>query len=272
MVASWICASARKQVSHRADREKRRRVVPDIRVALCRSVAADVGRLVAQIGTAAQSKQEPDEFQRRCNLGWVTDDGATWLAGAGLSKLRVRATTGVLKLPLQAAVSPVSLPHRAYEKGRSVEPPSSGKKAPSNAPDPNGEVLTPRPESTQRPADALRVLVVDDDPGVRDVTVRLLEFEGVRATSVASGQEALALLDSESFDCVVLDLTMPRLSGKDTFRALRKSNLELPVVFSSGQRDDSVDSLVVAGSNAYFLDKPFSPRRLLDVIVLACKR
>ena len=57
-----------KQVAHRADREKRRRVVPDIRVALCRSVAADVGRLVAQIGTAAQSKQELHEFQRCCNL------------------------------------------------------------------------------------------------------------------------------------------------------------------------------------------------------------
>jgi CheY-like chemotaxis protein len=135
-----------------------------------------------------------------------------------------------------------------------VEPPSSGKKAPSKDPD------------------KLRVLVVDDDPGVRDVAVRLLEFEGVRATSVASGQEALALLDSESFDCVLLDLTMPRFSGRDTFRALRKSNLELPVVFASGQRDDSVDALVVAGSNAYFLDKPFTPRRLLDAIALACKR
>lgn len=116
------------------------------------------------------------------------------------------------------------------------------------------------------------MLVVDDDAGVRDVAVRLLEFEGVRATSVASGQEALALLDSESFDCVLLDLTMPRLNGRDTFRALRKSNRELPVVFSSGQRDDTVDSLVGPGKNAYFLDKPFTPRRLLDVIVLACKR
>ena len=167
---------------------------------------------------------------------------------------QVSATTAALKLPLESAVTSASLPHRAYEKGRRVEPPSSGNKAPSKDPD------------------KLRVLVVDDDPGVRDVAVRLLEFEGVRATSVASGQEALALLNSESFDCVLLDLTMPRFSGRDTFRALRKSNLELPVVFASGQRDDSVDALVVAESNAYFLDKPFTPRRLLDVIALACKR
>ena len=145
-----------------------------------------------------------------------------------------------------------------------MEPPERGKKAPSSAPG-------PKPE-TPGAANTLRVLVVDDDAGVRDVAVRLLEFEGVQATSVASGQEALDLLDSESFDCVLLDLTMPRFSGSDTFRALRKRNQELPVVFSSGQRDLTVDSLVGEGQNAYFLDKPFTPRRLLDAIARACKR
>lgn len=145
-----------------------------------------------------------------------------------------------------------------------MEPPDRGNKAPPSA-------AGPKPETPDAPS-ALRVLVVDDDAGVRDVAVRLLEFEGVHATSVASGQEALELLDSESFDCVLLDLTMPRFSGSDTFRALRKRNQELPVVFSSGQRDFTVDSLVGEGTNAYFLDKPFTPRRLLDAIARACKR
>ena len=147
-----------------------------------------------------------------------------------------------------------------------MEPPDRGKKAQSDAP--SGTPLT---QGAPEPG-ALRVLVVDDDAGVRDVAVRLLEFEGVQATSVASGQEALELLDSENFDCVLLDLTMPRFSGSDTFRALRKRNQELPVVFSSGQRDVTVDALVGEGKNAYFLDKPFTPRRLLDVIARACKR
>jgi len=145
-----------------------------------------------------------------------------------------------------------------------LEPPDRGQKAPPSA--------NPDPSQTQDAPSALRVLVVDDDAGVRDVAVRLLEFEGVQATSVASGQEALQLLDSESFDCVLLDLTMPRFSGPDTFRALRKRNRELPVVFSSGQRDMTVDALVGEGKNAYFLDKPFTPRRLLDAIARACKR
>lgn len=142
-----------------------------------------------------------------------------------------------------------------------MEPPE--KKAPPNAPGSTSE--TPGNSG-------LRVLVVDDDAGVRDVAVRLLEFEGLQATSVASGQEALELLDSESFDCVLLDLTMPRFSGSETFRALRERNQELPVVFSSGQRDLTVESLVSEGENAYFLDKPFTPRRLLDMITRACKR
>lgn len=147
-----------------------------------------------------------------------------------------------------------------------MEPPDHGKKAPPTS--------TPEPPTQERTeaSSALRVLVVDDDAGVRDVAVRLLEFEGVQATSVASGQEALQLLDSENFDCVLLDLTMPRFSGPDTFRALRKRNRELPVVFSSGQRDMTIDALVGEGKNAYFLDKPFTPRRLLEAIARACKR
>ncbi len=148
-----------------------------------------------------------------------------------------------------------------------MEPPDHGKKAPPSAPDQNPEAPSLLPAQS-----TLRVLVVDDDAGVRDVAVRLLQFEGVRATSVASGHEALELLDSETFDCVLLDLTMPRFSGSDTFRALRQRNQELPVVFSSGQRDLTVDSLVDEGKNAFFLDKPFTPRRLLEMIARACKR
>jgi len=239
-----------------------------------------VGRLVVQIGTAAQSE-----------LSTLLGHG---LPGASprfqldcKDALRVTPTSSTLKLrsaPPYLTLTPPSPPHRiprsalpahsavcrtsfsSHEKGPPLEPPDRGQKAPPSA---NPEA----PDSQDRAeTPVLRVLVVDDDAGVRDVAVRLLEFEGVQATSVASGQEALQLLDSESFDCVLLDLTMPRFSGPDTFRALRKRNRELPVVFSSGQRDMTVDALVSEGKNAYFLDKPFTPRRLLDAIARACKR
>lgn len=202
------------------------------------------------------------KFQRNCRLGRPHHP----LLACGSQEDRKGPRD--LVPPKAAPVSAVSAartspaPHPIPAKVF-VEPPDHGKKAPPSAADPNPEASAPG---------GLRVLVVDDDAGVRDVAVRLLEFEGVHATSVASGHEALELLDSESFDCVLLDLTMPRFSGSETFRALRLRNQELPVVFSSGQRDFTVDSLVGEGKNAYFLDKPFTPRRLLDIIARACKR
>lgn len=157
-----------------------------------------------------------------------------------------------------------------------MEPPDRGNKAPPSAGSHPANLTEPTetaaPAASADASSALRVLVVDDDAGVRDVAVRLLEFEGLHATSVASGREALELLDAQSFDCVLLDLTMPQFSGSDTFHALRQRDQELPVVFSSGQRDLTIESLVGENENAYFLDKPFTPRRLLEIISRACKR
>lgn len=153
-----------------------------------------------------------------------------------------------------------------------MDTPKRWRKAPQEALGKRFTEARPAEVEPPNPPIGLRVLIVDDDRGVRDVTVRLLEFEGLRATSVASGQEALELLDAQTFDCILLDLTMPRFSGADTFRALRKQNQALPVVFSSGQRDIAVEALAGEDEHAYFLDKPYSPARLLDAIVRACKR
>lgn len=112
--------------------------------------------------------------------------------------------------------------------------------------------------------------MVDDDDGVRDVTVRLLEFEGIAATSAASGKEAITLLGADPFDCVILDLTMPGYSGPDTLKLLREQHPTLPVVLSSGHKADEVDDLL-AKYAAAFLAKPFTPKRLLEAITRACR-
>lgn len=111
--------------------------------------------------------------------------------------------------------------------------------------------------------------MVDDDDAVRDVIVRLLEFEGVNATSVASGKDALVRLRTEAFDCVILDLTMPGYSGPDTLKALRQSHPSLPVVLSSGHWGDEVDELLTRYTAA-FLAKPFTPKRLFEAVARAC--
>jgi two-component system C4-dicarboxylate transport response regulator DctD len=115
-------------------------------------------------------------------------------------------------------------------------------------------------------------LVVDDDTGVRSVAVRLLEFEGLVAVGAESGARALELVCQQRFDCVLLDLTMPMLSGAATFEELRRLEKTLPVVFSSGQRDAEIDSLIIADDYVAFLDKPFTPQRLLSTIRQVCAK
>jgi two-component system, cell cycle sensor histidine kinase and response regulator CckA len=115
-------------------------------------------------------------------------------------------------------------------------------------------------ESARPVASALPlILVVDDEDSVRTLTVRLLERCGYRAVGAADGVEALAVLRARyaEFSCVLLDLTMPRLSGEDTLRELRVFAPILPVLISSGYEGNEVsqrlESLHVAG----FIQKPY---------------
>jgi CheY-like chemotaxis protein len=67
----------------------------------------------------------------------------------------------------------------------------------------------------------LRFLVVDDNEDIRDVFCRLVERAGHHASTAGDGQEAVDLLGVESFDVMLLDLTMPRMNGVDVVRWLR---------------------------------------------------
>lgn len=131
---------------------------------------------------------------------------------------------------------------------------------------------TPSSDAAREPAPgtenepAVHVLIVDDDAAVRDVAVRALRYENLDATSVASGEEAIARVRDASFDCIVLDLTMPSMSGPDTFRALRALSPALPIVLCSGWRTDEVDGLLGGGGRSVFLRKPFTPRQLATAV------
>ena len=67
----------------------------------------------------------------------------------------------------------------------------------------------------------LRFLVVDDNEDIRDVFCRLVERAGHVASTAADGQEAVEALERESFDVMLLDLTMPRMNGVDVVRWIR---------------------------------------------------
>ncbi|MEU4243652.1 response regulator transcription factor [Actinoplanes sp. NPDC026619] len=107
------------------------------------------------------------------------------------------------------------------------------------------------------------VLVVDDDPTVSDVVRRYLEQDGCRVRLAADGIAALAAVDDERPDLVVLDLMMPGLDGLEVCRRLRHRLPDLPVVMLTalGEEADRVVGLELGADD--YVTKPFSPRELV---------
>ncbi len=103
------------------------------------------------------------------------------------------------------------------------------------------------------------VLIVDDDDLVRDATAAMLAYLGFRTLLAADGTEALALYleHAEAIDWVLLDLTMPELSGADTFRALRDLNPGVRVVLISGYSQQDATWQFGDQIPSGFLQKPF---------------
>jgi len=109
----------------------------------------------------------------------------------------------------------------------------------------------------------MRILVVDDDPAVRESLRRSLSFNGYDVDLAGDGAEALARIGSLQPDALVIDVMMPRLDGLDATRALRTAGNDLPILVLTA-RDavaDRVDGLD-AGADDY-LTKPFALDELL---------
>jgi signal transduction histidine kinase/CheY-like chemotaxis protein len=107
------------------------------------------------------------------------------------------------------------------------------------------------------------VLVVDDDAMVRSVARRLLEAFGLTVHVAEGGPEAIARLAAapDAIDAVLLDMTMPEMSGADVFIRLREVRPDLPVVLMSGYHEDELSEEVGAGISG-FVQKPFTPADL----------
>ncbi|MER6303533.1 response regulator transcription factor [Kitasatospora sp. NPDC001539] len=116
------------------------------------------------------------------------------------------------------------------------------------------------------------VLVVEDDPGVRNTLDHLLRFEGYRVLTTADGQEALELLEHRRPDLAVVDVVMPRLDGLALCRMLRRRGDRLPVLVLTArhQLGDRVAGLD-AGADDY-LGKPFATEELLARIRALLRR
>jgi DNA-binding response OmpR family regulator len=106
-----------------------------------------------------------------------------------------------------------------------------------------------------------RVLVVDDEPTVREVVAGYLRRDGHIVSEAADGPTALALLASEPPDLVVLDMMLPGVNGLDILRSIRQTG-DMPVIMLTARAEESdrVAGLEL-GADDYVV-KPFSPREL----------
>ncbi|WOI52319.1 sigma-54 dependent transcriptional regulator [Parvularcula sp. LCG005] len=113
---------------------------------------------------------------------------------------------------------------------------------------------------------AKTVLLVDDDPTQRRLMRAVCERAGYYVEQCADGQSAIDLIRStkgQSVDVMMLDLGMPGLSGMETLEALRRFNLDLPVIVLTAQGSvDTVVKAMQAGANDFFV-KPASPERVV---------
>ncbi|SDJ98974.1 two-component system, OmpR family, response regulator MprA [Nonomuraea maritima] len=112
-------------------------------------------------------------------------------------------------------------------------------------------------------SEAVRLLVVDDEPALREALQSSLEFEGYKVVTAADGHQALEALAAESYDAVLLDVMMPRLDGLTACRRLRSAGNNVPVLMLTardavGDRVSGLD----AGADDYLV-KPFELDELL---------
>jgi DNA-binding response OmpR family regulator len=115
------------------------------------------------------------------------------------------------------------------------------------------------------------VLVADDEPMVRDVLARYLEQDGFRVRAAADGETALAAMEDDGADLVLLDLMVPRVDGFEVFRRIREAR-PVPVIMLTA-RGDETDRIVglELGADDY-IAKPFSPREVVARVRAVLRR
>jgi len=116
------------------------------------------------------------------------------------------------------------------------------------------------------------VLVIDDDPALRDSVARLLRSLGLDARLFASISEFLGSDPPDGPTCLVLDVRLPGKSGLDLQRELATANRELPIIFITGHGDIPMSVQAMKGGAIEFLTKPFRDQELLDAIQLGLSR
>jgi FixJ family two-component response regulator len=116
------------------------------------------------------------------------------------------------------------------------------------------------------------VIVVDDDPGIREALGGLFRSVGLQVKVLASVPEFLQEGRPDSPTCLVLDVRLPGRSGLDFQRELTASDIQVPIIFITGYGDIPMSVQAMKGGAIEFLTKPFRDQDLLDAIQQGLER
>jgi excisionase family DNA binding protein len=193
-----------------------------------------------------QANGEPQEPQREAlpatESDWLTLGQAAKYLGMAQSTIRKWSDSG--RIP--AFYTPGG--HRRYRRSdldRFLE---------------RGGTFTARPESRRS------ILIVDDDPRLREFVRVNLEMEGYRVREASSADEGLEALDDEPPDLILLDVMMPHVDGWEMLRRVQERHGvgAIPVIMFSGKVDEETLKHAAARGAQGFIGKPFDPQQLIE--------
>lgn len=116
------------------------------------------------------------------------------------------------------------------------------------------------------------VFVVDDDANVRTSIQGLLKSAGLRAECFETAEQFLQRKPSKGPSCLILDVSLPGMSGLDFQQKLRNAGLQIPIIFVTGYGDIPMTVKAMKSGAVEFLTKPFEDQALLDAVQQALAR
>jgi len=130
----------------------------------------------------------------------------------------------------------------------------------------------PSNKKTLPAEEGIKILVVDDESGPRELLEEALSMEGYQVKTAKSGEQACQLIDETSFDLVLTDLNMPGLSGIDLLNKIRQISPEIHVIIITGYASlrSAIDA--IRGGAYDYLTKPFQVDELYVVVNNAVER
>jgi len=112
-----------------------------------------------------------------------------------------------------------------------------------------------------------KILIVDDEEGIRMLYSMELEDEGYEVITLPDGKDLLAIVDKEAPDCIILDIKMREYNGLDLLQQIRKRHYDLPVILNSAYSSFKVDLKAVAAD--YYVVKSSDLGELKDKLKIA---